>query len=100
MHLGDNFIDGTHFIIRHTNTRTTHLRIPIEGFDNDGRTPYPGITIDTCNMSDQIIGQNILLIDDIYTNNINIDEDVIQALLTNGANSVVFYAIGKTIAHQ
>jgi hypothetical protein len=95
--LGNNFIDGTSFIVRHTNTKTTHLRRPMEGFVNDGQEPYPGISLDTCNFSNNINGRDILLIDDIYTRTVNIDEDMIQALITNGANSVTFYAIGNTI---
>ena len=38
--------------------------------------------------------RNILLIDDLYTYSINIDEDMIQALYDNGANKVIFYSIG------
>jgi len=98
--LGNDFIDGTNYITRHTNTRTTHLRNAMEGFVNDGRAPYTGITMETCNFSNNINGRNILLIDDIYTRTVNIDEDAIQALLTNGANSVTFYAIGNTIARH
>jgi hypothetical protein len=94
--LGDNFIDGTNFIERHTSTKTTHLRRPIEGFINDGEDPYPGISLDSCHFSQSIIGSDIILIDDIYTENINIDEDMIQALRDKGANSIIFYAIGKT----
>ena len=95
--LGNNSIDGTDYIERHTNTRTTHLRKPMEGLVNDGLVPYPGISTDTCSFSKNIIGQNILLIDDIYTKTVNIDEDMIQALLNYGANSVTFYAIGNTV---
>ncbi|MCB0451085.1 MAG: amidophosphoribosyltransferase [Bacteroidetes bacterium] len=95
--LGNNFTDGTDFIMRHKNTKTTHLRKPMEGFVNDGSEPYPGISLATCNFSNNINGRDILLIDDIYTKNVNIDEDMIQALIKNGANSVTFYAIGKTI---
>jgi len=95
--LGDNFIDGTSYITRHTNTRTTHLRRPIQGYNNDGDAPYPGISNNTCDILEQINGQDILLIDDIYTRTINIDEDMIQALFDQGANSVTFYAIGRTI---
>jgi hypothetical protein len=95
--LGSNFIDGTSFIIRHTNTKTTHLRRPMEGYINDGSAPYPGISLDTCHFSRNIKERNILLIDDIYTRTVNIDEDMIQTLINLGANSVTFYAIGKTI---
>ena len=91
------FNDGTNYIARHTNTRTTHLRQPIEGFNNDGSMPYPGITNATCHISNDVIGKNILLIDDIYTRTVNIDEDAIQALLNKGAASVAFYAIGNTV---
>jgi len=91
------FIDGTDYIIRHTNTKTTHLKKPMEGFNNDGDLPYVGITNATCNISDSVNGKDILLIDDIYTKTVNIDEDAIQALLDKGAKSVAFYAIGNTV---
>jgi predicted amidophosphoribosyltransferase len=89
--------DGTDYITRHTNTKTTHLKKPIEGFDNDGDLPYIGITNATCNISDSVNGKDILLIDDIYTKTVNIDEDAIQTLLNKGAKSVAFYAIGNTV---
>jgi len=95
--LGNNFIDGTDFIKRHTNTKTTHLRRPMGGFVNDGLEPYPGISSDTCTFSNNINSRDILLIDDIYTRTVNIDEDMIQSLLNYGANSVSFYAIGNTV---
>jgi predicted ATPase len=91
-----DYQDGTGFITRHTNTRTTHLRKPMKNFINDGKLPYPGITEDTCRISRDVAGRDILLIDDIYTKSVNIDEDAIQALLNNGARSVVFYAVGYT----
>jgi hypothetical protein len=92
------FENGTRYITRHTNTKTTHLRNPVEGFVNDGQLPYAGITLDTCTISPNVIGKNILLIDDIYTKTVNIDEDAIQALLTRGASSVAFYSVGKTVS--
>jgi len=90
------FLDGTHYILRHTNTKTTHLKkqklIP-----NDGLDPYIGIMKDTCYiLAKEIKGENILLIDDIYTKTVNIDEDAIQTLLDSGAKNVFFYAIGRT----
>lgn len=90
-----NFHNGTNFIVRHTNTRTTHLDRNGEG--GDGNLPYPGITKDTCTISEQVNGKDILLIDDLYTKSVNIDEDAIQALLDKGANSVTFYSVGKTV---
>ena len=98
--LGNSFIDGTNYIQRHTNTKTTHLRQPIEGYNNDGSNPYVGITNATCNISNNVVGRDILLIDDIYTRTVNIDEDAIQALISKGAKSVAFYAIGKTVFNQ
>ena len=93
----NGLLDGTDYIIRHTNTKTTHLRKHIDGYKNDGKMPYKNITAQTCNISNNILGKNILLIDDIYTFSVNIDEDAIQTLVDKGANSVVFYAVGKTV---
>lgn len=92
----DRYIDGTNFITRHTNTRTTHLRKDIPGYNNDGSSPYPGITKDTCHISPAVQGKHILLIDDIYTWHVIIIEDALQALTDSGAESVSFYSIGKT----
>lgn len=102
--LGENFNqsqktfsleDGTDYITRIKNTKTTHLRNIIGSYENTGYNPYPGISKDTCSFSPYIKDKNILLIDDLYTYSINIDEDMIQALLDNGAKSVIFYSIGK-----
>lgn len=91
-----NFQNGTNYIVRHTNTRTTHL--DRNGKGGDGNLPYPGITKDTCTISGQANGKDILLIDDLYTKSVNIDEDAIQALIDKGANSVTFYSVGKTVS--
>jgi len=96
----NSFSDGTDDIVRHTNTKTTHLRANIPNYNNDGATPYPGITIETCNILSNISDKNILLIDDVYTRTVNIDEDAIQALLDKGAHSVAFYAVGRTVYNQ
>ncbi len=90
------FEDGTSYIQRHTDTKTTHLKQSIENFDNEGSMPYPGITSETCHISNNVAGKNILLIDDIYTRTVNIDEDAIQALINKGAHEITFYAIAKT----
>lgn len=87
-----NLIDGSDYILRHTDTPTTHLLhkevehvvVPV------------GITKDTCSIASEIKDKDILLIDDIYTASVNIDEDAIQALYDNGARSVTFYAIART----
>ncbi len=91
----NGFYNGTNYIVRHTDTKTTHLSRGISGGGN-GNSPYPGITKDTCTISNEVRGKDILLIDDLYTKSVNIDEDAIQALLDNGANSVTFYSVGKT----
>lgn len=92
--------DGADCIVRHTDTLTTHLgKATMMGKikDNFGNRPYPGITKDTCKINkNRIVNQNIILIDDIYTKTVNIDEDCIQALLDNGAKNVIFYSIGYT----
>ena len=89
-------VDGTDYIQRVKNTRTTHIKKD-SSFVNDGDSPYPGITIDTCEIeSSKIINKNFILIDDIYTKTVNVDEDCIQALLDKGANEVIFYSIGYT----
>lgn len=84
--------DGTMCILRNINTRTTH-----RSDDTDGEEPYKGITKDTCFISDEVKDKSILLVDDIYTETVNIDEDAIQALLDKGAKKVTFYAIAKTV---
>lgn len=91
----NGFMDGTDYVFRHTDTRTTHLNK--SGYGGNGNLPYPGITKETCKLSEKITGKDVLLIDDLYTEDVNIDEDAIQALLDKGANSVVFYSLGKTI---
>lgn len=96
--------DGTDIIQRHTNTLTTHLpvttsRIKKDGQSqpNDGSAPYPGITLNTCHINlEEVRNQNVILIDDIYTNNVNIDEDCIQALINSGVREIVFYAVAYT----
>lgn len=89
------FVDGTNYLRRHTNTYTTHLGERAPNFINDGPKPYRGITTETCEISPNVRGKNILLIDDIYTPGANIDEDAINALIENGARSVTFYSVGK-----
>ena len=93
---GIGLLDGTHYISRHTNTKTTHLsKSPL--INNDGRMPYVGITKDTCEINPNVKNRDILLVDDIYTKTINIDEDAIQALYDAGAKSVTFYSVCKTL---
>ncbi len=87
--------NGVNYIIRHTNTRTTHMNK--SNYGGDGDMPYVGITKATCTFSHEIRGKDILLIDDIYTQGVNIDEDAIQALMDKGAKSVIFYSVGKTL---
>ena len=106
----NNIIDGTTYIRRHTNTKTTHIRsrdvgrmtaqgnIPPGENANDGPEPYRGITQDTCHISlTNIKGQTIILVDDIYTVNCHVDEDCIQALYNAGAKEVIFYSLAKTV---
>lgn len=89
--------DGMDFIVRETTTRTTHLGR--SGHGGDGELPRPGLLRDTCRLSPDIRGRDILLVDDIYTQGVGIDEDALQALLDAGARSVIFYAVGCTYKH-
>ncbi|MBS9779298.1 MAG: hypothetical protein KGV51_01595 [Moraxellaceae bacterium] len=90
-------INGVNFIQRHTSTRTTHLPREMPNYDNSGDDPYIGISKDTCNFSDEIQGNHVLLIDDIYTKNVNIDEDCLQVLIDMGCQELKFFAIAKTV---
>lgn len=88
-------VNGTHYLIRILETKTTHLAhldIPT----NNGPEPYPGITKDTCQLTGDVLEKSIILIDDIYTEGKGIDEDCIQFLLDNGADNVILYTLGMT----
>ena len=88
------FTNGTSYMIRNINTRTTHMNR--SGYGGDGAMPYVGITKATCKISRDVRGKDILLIDDIFTKDVNIDEDAIQALYDYGARNVIFYSVAKT----
>lgn len=90
----NKFIPSEASLVRYINTRTTHLAY--RGHDTEGDMPYIGITKDTCKISQNVYGKNILLIDDVYTKTVNVAEDAIQALIDAGANSVALYVIAKT----
>ncbi|MDU1261087.1 MAG: phosphoribosyltransferase [Veillonella sp.] len=92
-----NIIDGTECIKRHTDTKTTHLHKFLAGFYNTGHAPYVGITKATCHIdADKVRGKTIILVDDIYTKTVNVDEDCIEALYKAGAERVILYVIGYT----
>ena len=86
--------DATNAISRTRNTKTTHnWRLE----NNNGDMPYKGITKDTCTIDENAIkGKDIILVDDIYTEDVNVAEDCIQTLLDIGAKSVKLYVIAKT----
>lgn len=86
--------DGLDYIVRHTNTLCTHRSY--WGYGGDGEGPRPGLLRDTCMISDNVVEKNIVLIDDIYTAGVGIDEDGVQALLDCGAKSVIMYTFGCT----
>lgn len=89
--------DGSNYIKRITNTKTTHLTNTKRGdMGGDGDMPYPGITKSTCRLDGFIRDKNVILVDDIYTKTVNIDEDCCQYLIDNGVNSVLLYTICKT----
>lgn len=89
-------IDGVYYINRVKETQTTHLAN--SGIlNNNGSPPYPGITKDTCILNGNLNNQYVILVDDIYTPNVGIDEDCIQFLYNNGAREVILYTLGLTI---
>ncbi len=88
-----NLINGVDYIVRVKDTRTTHLK----KHDLNGDLPYIGITNDTCVFKSEFIkGKSVILIDDIYTKTVNVDEDCLQSILDLGAKKVIFYCIGYT----
>lgn len=91
--LNNRLIDAIEHITRIKDVATTHLRANRQ---EDDIMPYPGITKDTCSISDNVRGKTILLIDDIYTLGVGVVEDCIQALYDKGARKVIFYAVGRT----
>ena len=98
--LDSAFTDGTNHIKRHTSTKTTHKTCFAEKGENPGGSgsmPYVGITAKTCDISNQVEGKNILLIDDLYTSGVNVCEDCLQTLLQKGAKNVIFYCVGVAI---
>ncbi len=90
--MNSNLADGLDYIVRHTNTRCTHRSHWGNGGDGEG--PRPGLLRDTCTLSRDIAGKSIVLVDDIYTAGVGIDEDGVQALFDVGAKSVIMYAFG------
>lgn len=86
--------DGTDFFIRVKDVRMTHVRND-SGWNNGDR-PYPGITMNTCKISPNIKGKNIILIDDIYTQNANVIEDCVETLIKFGAMDIGIYVVAKT----
>lgn len=96
--------DGIECIKRVKDTPTTHRKnnngIAIDpqvcAPQPDGVEGKPGFTLRSCEISDQVRGRTILLVDDVYTRDINIDEDAIQALYDSGAKDVLLYVVGYT----
>jgi len=58
---------------------------------------FPRITKATCHINaDMVRDKVVILVDDIYTPKVNVDEDCAQALLDAGAKRVILYVIGRT----
>lgn len=91
-HVNEGFENGCNYIIRHTDTPTTHL--------GEKGVIYPGIIKETCNVSSEIEGKNILFIDDIYTYGVNIDEDSLQTIMDNKPKTLTFYSVAKTLKKE
>ncbi len=87
-------LNATDAVKRVKDTKTTHdWRLE----HNTGDMPYVGITKDTCEIDKHAVeNKNVILVDDIYTEGVFVDEDCIQTLLDSGAKSVILYTIAKT----
>ena len=88
--------------LRVKNTKTTHIKDERFGMVfkqkiDEQPKPYPGISRETCQIKGDIQGKNIILVDDIYTRNANIDEDFVQFLYNQGANRVILYCVGAVL---
>ncbi len=89
-------IDGVQYIKRVKETQTTHLAHS-RTLKNNGPAPYHGITKDTCVLNGDINDEYIILVDDIFTPGVFVDEDCIQYLYDNGARDVLLYVLGLTV---
>lgn len=89
-----NADNGLEFIKRVKDTKTTHnWRLE----HNTGRMPYVGIAKDTCEfVKNKFNNKTVILIDDVYTENVNIAEDFIQTIFDFGAKNVILYILAKT----
>ena len=89
-----NVENGSDYIKRIRDTKTTHnWRLE----NNTGDMPYEGISKDTCEFKLGFFKQkNVILVDDVYTKDVNIAEDFIQTLFDFGAKSVILYVVAKT----
>lgn len=89
-------LDGVQFLQRVKETQTTHLARSTK-VRNNGPAPYRGITKDTCVLNGDVHDKYIILVDDIYTTGVCVDEDCIQYLYDNGAQDVLLYVLGITV---
>lgn len=89
-----NVENGSDYIKRIRDTKTTHnWRLE----NNTGDMPYEGISKDTCEFNLGSFQQkNVILVDDVYTKDVNVTEDFIQTLFDFGAKSVILYVVAKT----
>lgn len=101
-------IDGTDCIKRIKNMLPSHRRTTgggrykVEsGFGYPPLSPTvsyrtPNFMEQSCSVSSDVSGKDIILVDDIYTTGVGIDEQAIILLLEKGVKSVILYTIGRT----
>ncbi len=89
-----NAQNGENVFKRVKDTKTTHdWRLE----NNNGDMPYKGITKDTCEIQkSKISEQDIILVDDIYTKDVNAIEDCAQTLFDFNAKNVIIYVLART----
>lgn len=91
--------DGVDCIQRELNTHPSHHRSSSWQPVFQPGTPtefHPRSIANTCSISPAVKDRAIILVDDIYTAGVGIDEEAIQALYDHGARKVILYTIGKT----
>lgn len=94
--------DGIDYIRRVKNMPTTHRKD--ESYCYFVGNPQIEVKVNreenfiaqSCSFSEEIRGKDIILVDDIYTYGVGIDEYTLLSLLEAGAKSVVLYALACT----
>lgn len=98
--------DGIDYIQRVKNMPTTHRKDEsLCYFEGDPvieveKNDQVNFMAQSCTFSEEIRGKDIILVDDIYTRGVNIDEYAYRSLLEAGAKSVILYTLACTYKRE